>query len=388
MKKILLAALFLMPEQILAIEDGVDLSFRAETIAKSNGFASVRSVFTLPDGKVFVGGDFTSVASVARSRLARLNSTGTLDISFDPSPNSTVNVITVQPDGKVLIGGDFTTVGGVGRRGIARLNTDGSVDTNFNPVLSSPGVKSIVLQDDGRILIGGDFVEIDGQARALFARLNADGTLDTTFNTGLNAVGFGRSISLQGDGKVLVGGSFFSTSRDHFARLNSDGSLDTSFNANLSFFGDEVTSIAIEAEGKILISGRLTIGGQWKRVARLEGDGSADSGFAGNVSGNVASLAIQPDNKILIGGDFDEVDGVGRRVLARLNQDGTLDETFDPEISDKVFDIEIRDDNKILIAGEGRNKIVRFGRNMNVEEAEELCVPVKASSGSLAVICL
>src|SRR5436853_6535759 len=96
---------------------------------------------------------------------------------FDPNANGAVSVVVVQPDGKILIGGNFTTLspnGGVAvtRNRIARLNPDGTLDTAFNPNANST-VESIAVQADGKILAGGFFSSIGGQTRNRIARLDA-----------------------------------------------------------------------------------------------------------------------------------------------------------------------------------------------------------------------
>src|SRR5439155_5412087 len=105
---------------------------------------------------------------------------------FDPNANSTVFVVVVQPDGKILIGGAFTTLspnGGatVTRNRIARLNPDGTLDTAFNPNANDI-VQSIAVQADGKILVGGFFTSIGGQTRNPIARLNPVGALATAVN--------------------------------------------------------------------------------------------------------------------------------------------------------------------------------------------------------------
>ena len=97
---------------------------------------------------------------------------------FDPNANGTVRVVVVQPDGKILLGGDFTTLspnGGatVTRNRIARLNPNGTLDTAFNPSANGT-VNAIAVQADGNILAGGYFTTIGGQTRSLFARLSND----------------------------------------------------------------------------------------------------------------------------------------------------------------------------------------------------------------------
>src|SRR5438874_323271 len=99
---------------------------------------------------------------------------------FDPNANGTVRVVVVQPDGKILIGGDFTTLspnggGAVTRNRIARLNPDGTLDNAFNPN-ASDAVFTIAVQADGKILVGGHFNganSISGQTRNRIARLDA-----------------------------------------------------------------------------------------------------------------------------------------------------------------------------------------------------------------------
>src|SRR5207244_3786034 len=89
-----------------------------------------------PDGKIVIMGGFTNVNGTARTAIARLNADGSLDTSFNPGSganNSTVIAVALQTDGKVIIGARFTTVDGTGRNGIARVNSDGSLDISFNP---------------------------------------------------------------------------------------------------------------------------------------------------------------------------------------------------------------------------------------------------------------
>src|SRR5947209_18778926 len=93
---------------------------------------------------------------------------GDVDLSFDPGSgvNGTVNAVVVQPNGKVIIGGEFTTVKGLARSGIARLNSDGSGDPTFNPRIEANGnVLSVALQADGKVLVGSGGI----------VRLNSDG---------------------------------------------------------------------------------------------------------------------------------------------------------------------------------------------------------------------
>ena len=151
----------------------VDLSFNPSLSA----YAFVYAVAMQPDGKVLVGGQFTAVNGTNRNNIARLNANGSLDSSFNPGTgaNGNVSSVVVQSDGKVLIGGYFTTINGTNRNRIARLNANGSLDLSFNPGTGADDVvRSIALQPDGNVLIGGDFDIVNGVARPRVARLYGD----------------------------------------------------------------------------------------------------------------------------------------------------------------------------------------------------------------------
>src|SRR6266568_4897906 len=209
---------------------------------------------------------------------------------FDPNANSLVTVVVVQPDGKILVGGNFTTLspnGGaaVPRNRIARLNPDGTLDTAFNPNANAQ-VNAIALQADGKILVGGFFnraLSIGGQTRNYIARLDATtGAADLTFDP--NANGVVETIAVQADGKILACGSFSGANsiggqtRNYIARLDGTTGLADAFDPNAS--GDSfpgVGSIAVQADGKILVGGSFTnIGGQPRNnFARLSNDTAA-----------------------------------------------------------------------------------------------------------------
>jgi len=339
---------------------------------------SVYSIAVQSDGKILIGGDFTTLnnGTITRNYIARLNPDGSVDTTFDPDANGTVYSIAVQPsDGKILIGGDFTSVGGTPRNHIARLNPDGSVDTTFDPN-ANRRVYSIAVQSDGKILIGGWFTNVGGTPRNYIARLKSDGSVDT-FDP--NANDWVYSIAVQSDGKILIGGDFTNvggTPRNYIARLNSDGSVDTTFNDPNA--DDWVRSIAVQSDGKILIGGYFTnVGGTARNyIARLNSDGSVDT-FNPNANGLVYSIAVQSDGKILIGGWFTSVSWAARNYIARLNTDGSLD-TFNPDADSGVRSIAVQSDGKILIGGDftgvsgiTRNHIARLKRICVPEEGRE-----------------
>jgi uncharacterized delta-60 repeat protein len=308
-----------------------------------------------------------------------------LDASFNPGgagPDNSVSAIALQTDGKILIGGGFFTYNGVDRFNIARLNADGTLDTSFGFV--NPGIGSVLaiaVQADGKILVGG---ASSGGNRIV--RLNANGSLDTTFNSGgagtNNSV---QAIVVQSDGKIVIGGNFTTfngISRRRIARLNGDGSLDTAFDSSLGA-DNNVFSVAVQPDNKVIIGGSfMSYNGVSRRfVARINADGSHDTSFSGLGDGIVNKVLLQPDGKILIGGFFGSYNGVSRSRIARLNENGTLDTTFNPgtgfqasTLSNYVNTIALQLDGKILIGGSfntyngvAANRIVRVNANGSID---------------------
>ncbi len=303
----------------------------------------VLSVAVQPDGKIIVGGTFTTVGGLTRNRLARLNADGSLDFGFNPNVSSTVNCTAIQPDGKILVGGNYTSIGGTTRRNIARLHSDGTLDIAFNPNADSI-VNSIAVQQDSKIVIAGWFNNVGGVTRNECARLNADGTVDPAFNPDANQAIF--ACVTQADGKTLIGGQFSTLggiSRNGMGRYNTDGTVDSTFNRTTTGYVD---CIAVQPDGKIIIG--VGINGY---VFRLNANGSADSSFLGNANGSVSSAVIQSDGKIVIGGQFTIVGGVARNRIARLNANGTLDTSFNPNANSNSRCIAIQPDGKILVGG-------------------------------------
>lgn len=362
MKNTILLLLLLFSTLLFAQPGSLDTTFNVGTGTNSYILTSLIQ----EDGKIFIGGAFSSYNGTASNGIARINPDGSIDTSFNIGTGIPwiVTSSALQPDGKIIIGGHFETFNGVSRNKIVRINTDGSLDLTFNPGTGAYGnVNNVLLQPDGKIIIVGDFTSFNGVARQSIARLNTDGSLDLGFNSG-----FGDSniftLSLQSDGKIIVGGYFTNIDnvpRNNIARLNSDGSLDTSFNpigAN-----DGILTTVIQPDGKIIIGGAFS---QYNNtatnhIARLNTDGSLDTSFnSGTANGLdyyssviVHAITLQPDGKIIIGGEFSSYNGIERNYLLLLNKDGDLDTSFAPVEgpNNQVRTISIQSDGKLIIAG-------------------------------------
>jgi uncharacterized delta-60 repeat protein len=322
-----------------------------------------------PDGKILIGGLFTSVLGVTRNNIARLNKDGTLDIAFNPNANNIVFSIAVQADGKILAGGNFNSIGGQPRSYIARLDATTGLADSFTPNPNN-NVVSIAVQADRKILAGGDFDYIGGQPRGKIARLDATTGLADPFNP--NANSFVYAIAEQADGKILAAGNFFTIggqTRSYFARVDGTTGLADSFNPSPDYF---VRSILVQADGKILVGGGFTsIGGQTRNgIARLDATtGLADS-FNPNANSEVQSMVVQADGKILAAGTFTNIGGQTRNYIARLDATTGLADSFNPNANSYVLSLAVQADGKILaggyftsIGGQPRNLFARLSND-------------------------
>lgn len=354
-----------------------DVSFNVGT-----GFnAYVLSIVVQSDNKIIVAGGFTSYNGSTVNYITRLNSDGTIDSGFSTGtgPNNQVQSASLQTDGKIIIGGFFTSVNGTSRYCIARLNANGSHDTGFNPGTGANNmVLSTTLQSDGKILIGGMFTSVNGTSRNRIARLNTSGGLDNTFTVGSGAANTVNNVCMQSDGKVLIGGDFTTyngTSAIRLARLNSDGSLDNTF-ATGTGASAYVSALTIQSDGKILIGGMFTSYNSLPkyRLARIETNGALDLTFVTGTGANamITSIALQTDGMIVAGGDFTSYNNTPLNRLVRINSDGSTDAAFIPGsgangIINKII---LQNDGKIIIGGDFtlydgniRNYIARVNTN-------------------------
>jgi uncharacterized delta-60 repeat protein len=325
------------------------------------------------DGKVVIAGLFRHINGQIRNNVARLNTDGTLDNSFDPGlgPDNTPYALAVQPDGKILVGGSFSNFNGVARTCVARLNTSGSVDTSFVPPSISYSsilgvVYRIAVRADGKIFVGGSFTRVNGNSWFSLARLSSSGAFDSAFSPsslssrtvnsllpqpdGKILVGAARlltllgtngaadssfqppaipanvqALAMQADGKILAGLSGSSS----LMRFNPNGSQDTNFSF-ASHYGT-CQDVRIQSDGKIVAAGNaISNGVPSANIVRVNPDGTVDGTFAGVTDGEIDAMVLTPNGKALIGGQFVGVDGCPRYGLAHLNADvRILSATYD-----------------------------------------------------------
>ena len=290
------------------------------------------------DGKILIGGDFSNYQGTTANRIIRLNSDGSIDGSFNigngfnaagfvsaSGVSGQVNTLTVQSDGKIIVGGFFTSYNGTAANHIIRLNSDGSIDGSFNIGTGFNNVvQTLDIQSDGKIIVGGIFTIYNEVSANRIVRLNSNGGIDSSFNIGTGFNTIPSTLALQSDGKIILGGLFTGyngVSASRIIRLNSDGSVDSSFNIGTGF-SNNVRTLALQSDGKIIVGGIFTSynGVSANRIIRLNSDGSIDSSFNIGVGFNttVDTLTLQSDGKIIVGGSFTNYQNQPAGHLIRL----------------------------------------------------------------------
>ncbi|HMQ77891.1 MAG TPA: delta-60 repeat domain-containing protein, partial [Flavobacteriales bacterium] len=394
------------PQLIRLNSDGsVDPTFSSGPGPSPSG---IGNILVQPDGRILVTGTFNTFNGVQRERIVRLESTGSVDLSFDAGPASGTGpyqTIALRPDGRILIGGSFTSVQGASRPGLAQLLSNGTLDptfqvgSGFNPVgptrmvLDMAGrvlctglftgyagelrrhlarvlpngsvdadfhrhtglnnqVNDLLLLSDGRITVAGDFTGANGRPRGGLARFMPDGTLDTTYVP--VAIENTRRIVAQSSGKVVVMRQPLGSATYLVQRMNLDGSLDGSFTTGSGFTG-AITDMDRDASDRLLVCGQFTSvdGNTVGRIARLLPDGQFDPTFTTGtgLNGTAWCVLVQPDGKVLVGGSFYQYNGTTTARLIRLNSDGSLDPSFASAlIATHVGRLALLPDGRILTA--------------------------------------
>lgn len=315
------------------LSDGtLDTTFNA---TGSGVNSTVRSMLQQQDGKILIGGDFTTYNGVARSRIARLEQDGSLDLQFESAANGLVLSFAIQGEEDIIVSGDFTTINGSPANRIARLNNMGLLDNAFAPDGANATVTHVSVLSDGKIVLVGSFSAFDGVECNRVAKLNHNGSLDISFQIGSGANSYLYHTSINDDGKIILAGYRYFNDFDgnyiqSICRLNSNGTYDVYFNPG-SGFNRGPSGLLIQSDDKIIAYGIFTkVNGQpHYGLVRLEANGEIDTTFnPERIRGRIWSALLGVDGKILIAGNFSMEDGVVR-CIARLMPNGDLDVSFD-----------------------------------------------------------
>jgi len=363
------------------------------------------------DNKLIVVGQFTTYDGTIANKIARLNTDGSLDTTFNVGGTGAIcNFLTsvaIQVggvnDGKIYIGGlFFSSYNGNTVGNIARLNSNGTFDASFNVggtgfTGSLPLVADIKIQVGGvnaeKIYVGGgfsDYTDSFGLHTANgIARLNTGGTYDTTFNslgTGFIGGGFVNAIAIQSsDDKILTTGGFAGYNdgvvhnQQQLARLNTDGTYDTTFNSlGTGFNGGGNYAVVVQSSGvnagKIYVLGSFSTFNDGSShasnfIIRLNSNGTFDSTFVTGVGlssiGQFAHISIQSDEKVIISSNFTAYNNVNSPMIVRINPNGVIDSTFlisassfNNAINSTIIQVGGIDNGKIYVGGDFNKTLV------------------------------
>lgn len=350
--------------------------------------------------RLIVGGDFSRFNYQFRSNIVRLTEDGELDPDFvvGSGTNGKVHTIAVQTNGKVLIGGNFTSYNGNLCSNIARLKKDGSFDASFNEVTTDGVVRKIIIDKDDRIIIAGDFENVNGVSIRGIARIKPNGMLDNTFNPSIDSYGrgydckissrgkiylalvyqdgnytFGTDIvclnkngtrdesfaiptgefysiytlAFNNDNKLIAGGlggfsSTFQTYPGVVAQFNADGSFDPALDylATEAILNGSVRAIHVLENDRILIGGEFSANtfSDLQHIGLLESTGEINSDFSGSAGNHVFSLTPVRNDKLIVGGSFSEYDSIVRNGIARVDVSYDPEETEEKDIVASITD--------------------------------------------------
>ena len=310
------------------------------------------------DGRIWVGGTFTAYGATAVPYFALLNVDGSLNTAFNTGmgtgPNDVVRRFTIDSIGRAVIVGSFTSFNGVSRSRIARINIDGTLDLTFDPGAGFNGtlVDDVAILADGTIVAVGDFTTYDGTGANRIVGLQTDGNIEAGFVYGSGFNSAAERIAIDPtDGSVLVSSRFFSTYNGNTVRFGSGvgtivrlsdvgafvAVVALSTDPTNKQFNGSIRGIVVRPNGKILVTGEFTNydGTAVGCIAQLNTDGTLDTTFMTGVGAGFNDWTMQaiilPTGKAVIGIYFAATTtfgGVNVKGLARLNVNGTLDVLF------------------------------------------------------------
>jgi len=341
---------------------------------------AVSTIKKTSDNNILFGGSVTNINGT-NGNLFKCDSGFTLNVGFTPpilsGGNMTVKSIVESSSGKIYIGGSFDKINGTSVGfGLARLNSDGTLDSSFNvgPGFSANGftaeVEVIVEDSSGNLYVGGNFNFYSGQSYNKLIKLNSSGNIVTSFNIG-NGIRSGTSsvstvfvndLALSSDGlRLYVGGEFttYNSSTVNANRLvrilTSDGTRDGGFDMTTGVNND-VETILLDSSENLYVAGQFTsvLGTAQNRIARITSGGTRDATFVVGTGfpSTVFRLRFNNSGKILVCSDAVSYNGSTYQRLILLNTDGSIDTTLNTAtgFNNDLFDC-VQLSNGDIIAG-------------------------------------
>ncbi len=339
----------------------IDTDAEVVATASTDRPGQAQAVLRQADGGLVVGGRFSKVGSVERNHLARFLPNGSLDLNWNPSVEggdfTFVYALAEDTSHRVYIGGDYGTIGGVSRSGLARYTWaggTGTLDPNWNPQPDG-AVLALTSAADGSIYVGGAFSQIGGQARANIAKLAGVGNGSAVVGWNGSADERVFALALAPSGDVYAGGAFTNIGGgplDYLARLSgTTGAADPIWAPQPD---DWVFDIVVGAADSVYAAGFFNNIGVTTRnhLVRIfaAGTGIPYASWNPAADGTVRALALDSQDNMYVGGDFDNVGGAGRRGIAKLSaiNTGQADPQWNPSIlggtTSRVYDLETSPD--------------------------------------------
>lgn len=345
----------------------------------------VKTAILQTDTKMVLAGSFTNYNGISANRITRITAEGSVDFSFNVGLgfNNQVYASALQQDGKLLIGGNFTSFNGVLRNRMVRLLPDGTLDSSFNVGLGADAiVETLLIQSDGKIVVGGRFSTFNGSVFNRLVRLNSDGSIDTSFSVGTGFDKYVYTIAQQSDAKLILGGTFLTyngTTAKRLIRLNTDGSFDATFVTGAGFSNGEIRRILVQPDDRLLIGGSFSgtyNGIAVKRMLRLNALGIYDSSFSVNLNGTLFSSCFTSNNDLVIGGNFNSVSGIAKHRIAQLklctnssNWDGIIWSNGAPSDEKELL---FHDDYSFLSSANSCSCAIDLGKEVVVSNGKTL----------------
>ena len=348
-----------------------------------NGYSSTNCTALQPDGKIIVVGGFTTTNGILKIAIARYSPSGVLDTSFDTDgkvltsleagTQSVAYHVSVQTDGKILVAGNtYTTAIESTSLFIAKYNSNGSLDTSFdadgfatNNYSASylEQIRSILEQPDGKI-VTTYFINYDDNVNFtdyVTRRFNSDATNDASFGTNgkvttavANGYNLANAVTLQPDGKIVVAGYSYEIpnvkTELSMVRYTSNGSLDPSFSndgmltSGVESSNDDLSILLVQPDDKLIAVGTkknyATNGTGYVDIilSKYNADGSLDAAFGsegkvtstfGENLNRILGAIVQPDGKIVVANMYTTfIDNTQHLELIRYNYNGAIDINF------------------------------------------------------------
>jgi uncharacterized delta-60 repeat protein len=324
-----------------------------------------------PDGKILVGNEFLLIHGPSSSAMFRLHPNGDRDDSFEagkyltgePGILHSIYDIQLISDNRILVSGSFSLYRKSPNMGLLCLSHTGEEIPFFETGNGfDRAVNEIRVLPEGKLSVSGYFQMYNGKPQMHFVLFSAEGRLSELPRPDIDFLETPKILKVQPDGKRYVFGRFYDSSGElieTMVRLNADGSRDDGFTVKPDLLR-RVTNMHVLEDGRILVAGSLRLEDELRRhrLIRLLPDGQLDSGFdthkiIRSVMKSVYCMAVQPDGKILLGGDFNPFADESGLNLIRLHEDGSHDTTFETgEGFDKpVRCMVLQKDGKILVGG-------------------------------------